>query len=79
MSLLYTTLLIGQPATTMHAVPNLVRINSTFHPANGAAAAAHESVTLAVYAEQTGGQPTPPTGTVLLTSRPLAAITPLLG
>src|ERR1700736_6454931 len=47
-----------QPTTTtMTAVPRLVRVNRSFHPANGAAPAAIESATLAIYAEETGGSP----------------------
>src|SRR6202049_2516717 len=45
-----------QPTTTpMTAVPRLVRVNSSFHPANGSAPAAMESATLAIYAEEIGG------------------------
>jgi trimeric autotransporter adhesin len=43
------------PAVT--AVPRLVRISNTFHPANGMPAAPVESVTLFVYREETGGTP----------------------
>jgi len=37
------------------SVPRLLRINNTFHPANGLPAAPVESVTLSVYSEETGG------------------------
>src|ERR1700680_2652945 len=53
------TALHAQPTqpttTTMTAVPRLVRVSSSFHPANGSAPAAVESATLAIYAEETGG------------------------
>ena len=45
-----------QPATTsLTAVPKLVRVSSSFHPVNGSAPAAVESVTLSIYAEEAGG------------------------
>ena len=59
LGLFCATALHAQPAqpttTTMTAVPRLVRVNSSFHPANGSAPAALESATLAIYAEETGG------------------------
>src|SRR5215472_13468710 len=44
----------NQPRTT---VPRLVRISSSFHPANGLALSPVEGVTLSVYREETGGTP----------------------
>src|ERR1700736_1555126 len=45
-----------QPTTTtLTAVPKLIRVNSSFHPANNAVPAAVESATLAIYAEEVGG------------------------
>ena len=47
-----------QPATTTStAVPRLVRLNSSFHPANGAAPAPVESAILAIYSDEKGGSP----------------------
>jgi hypothetical protein len=45
------------PPSAVPAVPRLVRVNSTFVPANGLPAAPVETVTLAIYAEEKGGTP----------------------
>jgi hypothetical protein len=52
----------GMPAqdnqsSQVTSVPRLVRINDTFHPANGLPAARVESVTLSIYKDQEGGSP----------------------
>jgi hypothetical protein len=44
-------------SSTLTTVPRLVRITSTFSPANGLLPAPVETVTLAIYAEATGGPP----------------------
>ena len=45
------------PSSVVTAVPPLVRVTSAFVPANGLPAAPVETVTLAIYAEETGGTP----------------------
>ena len=45
------------PAATVMTVPRLVLVTGTFTPATGLPAAPVETVTLAVYAEETGGAP----------------------
>ncbi len=57
--LLSATALHAQPApsSAVTAVPRLVRVTSTFVPANGRPAAPVEAVTMAIYAEETGGAP----------------------
>jgi hypothetical protein len=62
-----TVLLCVLSATALHAqqapspavttVPRLVRVTGTWVPANGLPAAPVETVTLAIYAEETGGTP----------------------
>ena len=47
---------VQSTATTITAVPHVVRISSSFHPANGSAASV-ESATLAIYAEENEGSP----------------------
>src|SRR5690242_17336596 len=44
-------------STTMTAVPRLVRINSSFRPANGSPLGPIETATLAIYAAEVGGSP----------------------
>ena len=59
--ILFSTMVLAQstqPAnTTATAVPRLVRINSSFHPASGAAPGSVESAILAIYADEKGGSP----------------------
>jgi hypothetical protein len=45
------------PSSTATVVPRLVRFASTFVPANGLPASPVETVTLAIYADETGGTP----------------------
>jgi len=45
------------PSSVVTSVPPLVRVTSAFVPANGLPAAPVETVTLAIYAEETGGTP----------------------
>jgi hypothetical protein len=40
---------------TVTSVPRIVRVTSTFHPADGKPPAAVETMTLSIYAEETGG------------------------
>ena len=58
---LFATTLHAQPASvpsaTVMTVPRLVLVTGTFAPATGLPAAPVETVTLAVYAEETGGTP----------------------
>ena len=42
---------------TVTSVPRIVRVTSTFHPADGKPPAAVETMTLSIYAEETGGVP----------------------
>ena len=42
---------------TATSVPRIVRVTSTFHPADGRPPAAVETMTLSIYAEETGGVP----------------------
>jgi hypothetical protein len=42
---------------TVTSVPRIVRVTSTFHPADGKQPAAVETMTLSIYAEETGGVP----------------------
>jgi hypothetical protein len=42
---------------TVTSVPRIVRVTSTFHPADGRPPAAVETMTLSLYAEETGGVP----------------------
>ncbi len=51
------TLAYAQPTQSTAAVPKLVRFSGSFHPANGVPAQSVESVILAVYRDQTGGNP----------------------
>src|SRR3954470_24204607 len=44
-------------SATVTAVPLLVRVTSSFHPSGGEPAAAMETITLSVYAEENGGAP----------------------
>ena len=46
----------AQPTpTTPTAVPRLVRISSTYNPANGSAPAGKQTIMLAIYGVETGG------------------------
>jgi hypothetical protein len=45
------------PSSTVTTVPRLVRVTSAFVPANGLPVAPVETVTLAIYAEETGSTP----------------------
>ena len=42
---------------TVTSVPRIVRVTSTFHPADGKPPATVETMTLSIYAEETGGVP----------------------
>src|SRR5688572_12536190 len=42
---------------TVTSVPRIVRVTSTFHPADGKPPAAVETMSLSIYAEETGGAP----------------------
>ena len=42
---------------TVTSVPRIVRVTSTFHPADGKPPAKVETMTLSIYAEETGGVP----------------------
>src|SRR5690348_1912168 len=57
LSLFCSTALLAQttPPTATTTVPRLVRINSSFHPANGSAASTIESAVLTIYPSETGG------------------------
>jgi Chaperone of endosialidase len=55
-AILQSSGLFAQPQAAP-SVPRLIRIASTFHPANGLAASPVESVTLSVYREERGGVP----------------------
>jgi hypothetical protein len=57
--LLSATALYAQQASSsaVTAVPRLVRVTGTFVPVGGTPAASVETVTLAIYAEETGGAP----------------------
>ena len=62
LGLLCATSLLAQPTqptttTTLTAAPRLVRVSSTFYPADGLAAAPVESVMFAIYAQESGGTP----------------------
>jgi len=46
-----------QAAQTSTSVPRLLRVNGSFHPANGSPAGATESVTLSIYRDEQGGTP----------------------
>ena len=52
-----TALHAQQTPSSTGTVPRLVRVSSSFSPANGLPAAPVETVTLAIYAEETGGTP----------------------
>ena len=47
----------AQPATAVTTVPRLVRISSSFHPANGLPAAPVQGVTLSIYGQEHEGTP----------------------
>lgn len=49
--------LAGQQAQSAQPVPKLLRVATTFHPANGQPASPVESVSLSVYAQERGGDP----------------------
>jgi Chaperone of endosialidase len=49
--------LAQQPDQPTTSVPRLVRLNGTFHPANGLPFGLAESATLSIYSEEQGGQP----------------------
>jgi hypothetical protein len=57
--LLHPALLRAQsaPSTPQTSVPRLVQISGVYHPADGQLAAPVESVTVAIYADETGGTP----------------------
>jgi len=49
--------LLGQPQTSTGPVPRVMWVSGVFHPADGQAIAPTETVTLAVYRDQEGGDP----------------------
>src|SRR5690348_2541577 len=61
LSLLPATVLLAQntqhTVNTTTAVPRLVRINSSFHPATAVTAGQIESVVFSIYSEESGGSP----------------------
>jgi len=56
-NLLCTTIVSIFAATTLLAQPHMIRVNSSFQPADGSPASTVENARLAVYANQFGGTP----------------------
>jgi len=55
--LLCSGMLLAQSSQQVSSVPKLIRVTSTFHPANSFATSPVESITASIYSEEKGGGP----------------------